>query len=262
MKILAPILLLLVVGQAYASETVSGVCFGCDRSAKSRLAVNWAATHLSREDARQDVRQRYRVLDPLHESAVTFEVYKTADNAPMVEEVEPNPETRQKANSLFVSRQSLASTLDAIEIPASVVEDPWAFTGCTDCITEITAYLNSHDEISTRLMSIQDAQEALNIVDGSLNQEWVLTLEAGGKVHLDLTLEREGESSVADIQKVIDRNNNTVPLDPSRLSDGLALQGSMSYYDKIQHHLASFGYRFEERHGRIRISGFDKIEEP
>jgi len=244
MKILAPILLLLVVGQAYASETVSGVCFGCDRSAKSRLAVNWAATHLSREDARQDVRQRYRVLDPLHESAVTFEVYKTADNAPMVEEVEPNPETRQKANSLFVSRQSLASTLDAIEIPASVVEDPWAFTGCTDCATEITAYLNSHDEISTRLMSIQDAQEALNIVDGSLNQEWVLTLEAGGN-----------------IQSVIDRNNNTVPLDPSRLSDELALQGSMSYYDKIQHHLASFGYRFEERHGRIRISDAAKIKE-
>lgn len=251
---------LILANAFYSSEglaDVSGLCSGCSATEKNNMALNWAASNITPTQAQQGIKLKFHVLDINEGSVTTFNVYKiyqylpylnppTYVYTPASEEINTSRDVVAKAQLLYQELDTLSSDLHLIVIPKSVIDSAWEIPNCAYCANNLSDYLNNHPDVNTGFDNVQNTLNWLNIVDGKLNETWILTLSDGGKVYVNFNLIQKGQIVVVDIVKVIDANNNTVPMEPD-LWGGQILKGSVesAYFQSIQHYLWRFGYMFK-----------------
>jgi len=202
-----------------AMADASALCYGCSGSEKNNLAMDYALNNISPNEAQQGVKKKFHIIDMNDGSVATYEVYKiyqyipylnppTFVYSPAATPINTSSSVLAKANELKQEINALSDDLDLITIPADVIESAWEIPDCSYCANNISDYLNSSEDVSTHFSKVENVMNWLNVVQGKLNEIWVVKLSDGGKVHLKFDLIQQDTIIEVEIVKVVDANNN------------------------------------------------------
>jgi hypothetical protein len=252
------------VGQGFSSVR----CDGCSSSAKQSAAMNWANKRISAQEAQAKVTKHFHILDSASRSVTTYEVWKSpkrvyhGDSPGSVylpgARVVPTPsDISRSAAELFNEELRLTSHFSDAVIPSTVVESPWQFVDCGYCVDDVADYLNGSDKISATALRRKALLDYLH-VDGP-SEKYEVSLEDGGNIIMEV--ETGDQSFIVKSVRVIDTDNNTVPLTSSAL-DGLKVRVEQQSVHEINRYLAMLGFMLGDRYGRTGIAVVTQCHRP
>jgi len=262
-------LIIFLAGASQAqSQSINGaMCDGCAYSEKTSMAFDWTQTNISQAEAQSGVRKQYHIVDASEGTVTSFEVWKHPQTVthlnpprtvyiPRILESETPSDVESYAATLFSELADLDSAVASVTIPEEIIESPWEFVGCSSCANDVANFMRDSGVVGFGTMTslrIQNALQFLGISNGTITKVWVVELESGGQVKIELTLVNGGDLLNVEVIQVIDSDNNIVPLQASGLNNILITVQSQAPAD-IDYYLFRFGYMTgEEVDGKVLI---------
>lgn len=209
---------------ANANTDLVGRCDGCNDTQKQTYARSWAisllptnaypgtviSTVISVVDLKFDTLTTYRINSMKLPGGGGMAVPPWQTGVVIVS----SPATvATKFNNVKLAKGELLNLLNATVIPTSVVGHPWEFVDCGYCENNIQSYLQStaNGKIEAVWLTSQALLLSFGVLNSPLATTYVINFEGGGQVMIEANIS-VGMKLVIKVIKVIDANNNTVPL--------------------------------------------------
>jgi len=238
---------------SYAQGPYVDLCDSCNEAQMDSMAYDWVQANVSRSEAQEGVRKEYHVIDTDNQSVKSYEVWKRPQNThpvgyvyvPRIIEIETPLNIQEGAETLFTEFTNLSAAIQGFTIPEEVIENPWQLTGCAFCENDIADFIRSSGEINMTMQRIENGLIFLNLAGERITKTWVIPLEAGGSITIEIELVNGGDIASVKVVNVIDADNNNVPLQPSGLSGSLLIRVENQSHASINHYLVRFGFKTE-----------------
>lgn len=258
MKYLKSLFLFTIFSFSFSATADYSILYdNCSDSKKRQLVSNFTNANISPAEAVQRVTKVVHIIDTRQKTVTSYDVWKDARYlsylnpptyayVPGYKEVPTYSRFQSKAEQLFAEIKKMDYAMSSIKVPKEVIGGAWEFTNCAYCENEVRDWLVNTEKINEPFYLVQNTLSYLNIVNGTLNKVYVLTLESGGKITVKLQVVNEGEVAQIKVTKVVDAKNNTVPLKSGGLNNLILKPPMNHYYQDMQHYLWRFGYTIKE----------------
>lgn len=151
--------------------------------------------------------------------------------------------------------RNLSKVANAVTIPSSVVPGAWDFINCAYCENNVNDFVSRtlQGQIETVTTTIATVTAVLGLTYTAIPNTYRIGLEAGGYIEVEMKLLNTPVALTLKVIKVVDNNNNTVPLIAAGLKN-LGLQIA-SFVDiiNINNKIKDFNFGAPVRMGYVRI---------
>lgn len=228
-----------------AAEPVVEPCSDCSSTQTEWMANNYA---LRKAPIGESV---YNALDTKGFGIDSYKITKYINpNYPMISrdqffitvvDTPTSPSLASKSIQLQSAAAAISQQTSANNIPASVLDDPWRYTNCAFCATDIEDYLRNNAQFDTAVEIIDQLFKQFNITAVGLDNVYEMGLDAGGRVRLKLEVTNDGKLLVK-VVAVIDANNNVVPAISSLLDNLQIKVGGVVTSQGVNGFITNFGF--------------------
>lgn len=264
--------ILFVFLNAIASIANGNTVVECYNCAKPSTISSWGLTNLSRNET-----QRITLVDLYNKEAMSFDVTlrdtPTLPGIPSVPMVgylpAPVPsDIKVMMDDLNEASYALVRAAQSKTIPKTVIESPWEFVNCAYCRADVSNYLNGilQGKINTVKLTAVTIGQALGLINTSVPNKFLIELEAGGSILVELTVVNSPINLEVKILRVLDPDNNEVAQNIAELN-GMNIKVSvLKHVEDMNNYLNPHGYgvsldslifRNGFYRGRVMVQEFD-----
>ncbi|MBU3020464.1 hypothetical protein [Aestuariibacter sp. A3R04] len=198
-------------------------CNACSVSERKGVATGWGTSNLTYQDVVNNTVQKVTIIDLAEREASTFNVSAKLvqlpngyPNAIVGEAIEASTSVfvKQEMSKLDAAFVSFKDDVQSKSIPSELIPDAWQFVNCAYCENDLSDYLNAQLRYQTETLARQilTVGNLFGISTTGLPNKYKVPLESGGYVVIEAKLYNEPSELRIEVKKVVDSDNNSVPL--------------------------------------------------
>ncbi len=131
------------------------------------------------------------------------------------------PAVQAYMNNVRSASSQYRSTISGTPIPTSVIPNAWQMVSCAFCENDIETWIRAQAGAQKVLLieSIDALLQAFGIQQTSIADIYVIQLESGGYVEVEISVTNEPVEIDVRVVKVVDKDNNSVPISAQQLNN-------------------------------------------
>lgn len=195
-------------------------CYDCDETGRNIHVSIWGFSHFSQYEIDNKIMKEVTLIDLYNLTALTYKVHYSA---PL--NIERTVSNRTNANALQaladIKRDFSVFNAEAsgIAIPKEIIDNPWRLVNCAYCKNDISDFINGslQGRVKTVEATVINIAQTFDLINTSVPNVFLMPFEAGGFAKLRLTILAQPIKLEVEIIEVVDKDNNTISIEPSKL---------------------------------------------
>lgn len=264
-KSILPILMLsLFLSVTSYAEEIYKECNHCSIAERKGVARGWGTTNMTYQDVINNTVQKVTVIDLTAREASTFNVTASLiqlpngyPNAIVGNAVETSTSTyvKNELSKLDNAFREFKDDVQSNSIPRELIPDSWQFVNCAYCENDLSDYLNAQLRYQSETLARQVLTVAniFGISTTGLPNQYKIPLESGGYVVIEAELFNEPSELRIKLKKVVDSDNNTVPLVSANLRNLVLSLKTAGSAANVNNYINPFKFYVPIRTGTVVI---------
>ena len=239
-------ILLSVTSTQSLAEDVNIVCDACSVIEMEAKAKQELANRIPPQADEGEYYLNVNVIDFYRNTEKTFEVSVDVGYRPVrprdfsAKKIASSSKFKSDIRRLKTARKKVKEEVESGGIPSSVVSSPWKIPGRSYVVNDIRDYIKSNVKAAIVTTKIQSYASAMGLLKTPLPNVFKVNLDAGGYVEVKIEA-ASGINFDVTIEKVVDIDNNTLPLKKSDMKNTFyRVSPNAAYIDDLNRLLRSW----------------------
>jgi Cu/Ag efflux protein CusF len=173
-----------------------------------------------------------------------------------VGEMSVSSDVKNKIEPARKAFRALKVAASKVTIPKSEIGDAWDFVNCAYCENNVNDFISSslQGKIETVSVTVATVTQILGLTQTAIPNIYRVNLESGGYIEIKMTLLNTPVVMAIKVLKVVDNNNNTVPLKAEGLNNLRIQVATFQDIIGINNKIRDFNFGAPVRMGYVTIS--------
>lgn len=238
---------LLISSNAISAYEINIVCDGCTLNEMKTKAKRSLENSIPPEEEEGEYQLTVNFIDFINDKEKTFNVAvyvgyrQIRDRDFIVRETVPSDKFKSDIKNVKNERNKVKTEVESDGIPINIVSSAWRIPGRSYVVNDLKDYIKANVQTAIATTKLQSYASSMGLIKTPLPNVFKIPLDAGGYVEVELNA-AGGLTFEVKLKKVIDSDNNTLPLKKSEVQyQSFRISPGASYIDDLNSVLTMWG---------------------